>query len=377
MNVTAVIAEYNPFHMGHSFHLRKTREAGATHIVAVMSGSFVQRGDVAVMTAHERAEMAVEGGADLVLELPPQCALTPARDFAARAVSVIKRLNCVNSLSFGAENADIPVLQAALEDLEKHELDIKEKMSAGMTYPQAASEVCSEASKIISGQNNTLAVEYLRALRGTNITPFAVKRTVRHDSDEIFGDHASASHIRELLRQDINVSSLLGYPVDDADFSFIEDAERIILYKLSTMTRDEFAEVPGCKELANRFYYATRRSESLKVLYSEIKSKNFTLSKIRRCVMLAVLGITNADMGDPPFARILALNDRGAQVLKMCRRKAEIDVADSLKDLSVLSPAHKRQAEIIELASRFQSLCRLNCGYASEYKMNTRLIRRK
>ncbi len=384
MTIFGIIAEYNPFHNGHRFHIQKTREAGATHVVAVLSPSVVQRGDVAVLPLQERAKAAVEGGADLVLELPPQWALSPARDFARAGVDVLRRLGCVDALSFGAETPDTTALAAALDKIGSSELEVKKLMSAGKTYPQAVSEACGcETAEIISGQNNTLAIEYLRALRGTGIRPEAVRRTVPHDG-EADGDFAPASHIRKILKEidDLGRAGCmstkkegleearryLGYMPIINELSFLENGERAVLWRLSEMSRADFAKTPYCGELAGRLFEASRRAASLGELFSAVKSRNFTHARVRRVTLLAALGITLEDMFPPPFARVVALNERGAEVLAKCRKTAEIPLSASLADLSRLSPEAERQAEIIEHASRFQGLCMRQVGGASEFR---------
>ncbi len=374
MRVAAIIAEYNPFHSGHRYHIEKTREAGATHIVAVMSGSVVQRGDVAVMSPHDRAEEAVKGGADLVLELPPQYSLGAARDFARAGVSVIRRLGCADLISFGAECGDVGELSSALADLKDNELKIKSLMSCGRTYPQAAAEVCEPSTAgIISSPNNTLALEYLRALGGCEPpVPLAVKRTVPHDSSERSDGFASASEIRRMLRTGEDAGVFLGYDAGKTPLSFIENGERAILFRLSAMTREDFGRVPYCRELAGRLYDASRRAESLDALFMAAKSRNFTLSRVRRAVLLAALGVCAADMAEPPFVRVLAMNARGAEVLRLCKTTSSIDVGSSLAALSALSPAHRRSAELIELASRLRGLCCGGVTGRSEYRETVR-----
>lgn len=369
MRLAGIIAEYNPFHEGHRFHIEKTREAGATHIAVVMSGSVVQRGDIACMSAHDRAEAAIKGGADLVLELPPQYSLSPARDFARAGVDILNRLGCVDMLSFGAEDADVAALKSALCEIEDAELQIKAQMSAGKTYPQAAAEVLGgEASEIISKPNNTLAIEYLRALKRTDIEPFAVTRTVPHDGEETLGRFASASQIRAMLKCGESAEKFLGYQ-PDSPLSFLENGEKAVLYRLAMMDKNDFARVPYCGELAGRLYQATRRAKSLAEVYENVKSRNFTHSRVRRAVMLAALGVAENDIQDPPFARVLAMNKRGMEVLKACRETASIALNDSLKELSKLSHEAERQADIIELASRLQSLCRADgAAGVSEYR---------
>lgn len=376
MKIAGIIAEYNPFHLGHAYHIAKTREAGATHVVAVMSGSAVQRGDVAIFDSHFRAEAAVNGGADLVLELPAQFSLCPARDFAEHAVGILSKLGCVDVLSFGAETEDVGELCEALDKITASEMKIKELMSAGKTYPAAAAEICGEkTAALLSGQNNTLALEYLRALKKTGIAPLAIKRTVPHDSEEERGGFASASHIRELLKRGESAEKFLGYRAEKVAPAFIENGEKALLYRLSAMSKEDFAKVPYCKELAPRLYRASRRATSLFGLYEEAKTRNFTHSRVRRAVLSAALGITEDDLTEPEFARVLALNERGAEILKLCKSRSQIPVGSSLAELAKLSPKARRQAELTELSSRLQSLCCAAPGRLSEYETSARVGR--
>lgn len=376
MRLAGIIAEYNPFHLGHKYHIEKTREAGATHVAVVMSGSVVQRGDIACMDAHERAEAAINGGADLVLELPPQYALSAARDFARAGTTIFKRLGCVDMLSFGAETADVQKLGAALTAIESAELKIKAYMSAGRTYPQAAAEVCSrEVAEVISEPNNTLALEYLRALRGSVIEPFAVARTVPHDGEITSGCYASASQIRKILRDGESAERFLGYEPDAQGLSFIGNGEKAVLYRLAMMDKADFERVPYCNELAVRLYQATRRAESLEAVFDAVKSRNFTHARVRRAVMLAALGVTKDDMEILPFARVLALNRRGMEILRAARKTSQIEVGDSLKELSEVSPEAKRQAEIIEIASRLRCLCQSDGAGVSEYRRRAVVVK--
>ena len=376
MKIVGIIAEYNPFHSGHRYHIEKTREAGATHIVAVMSPSVVQRGDVAVLDAHFRARAAVMGGVDLVLELPPQYALSAARDFARAGVGIIKRLGCVSMLSFGAENDDIGALYEALEALKGGEQRIKLLMSAGLTYPQAAAKALGErAAEIIVGRNNTLALEYLRALGDSGIQPLAIKRTVEHDGEKTAGGYASASKIREILREGGSADEFLGCSVDRSDLSFIENGERAILFRLSAMSKEDFAKTPCCGELAGRFFSASRRASGLSEFYAKVKSRNFTLARVRRATLAAALGIRLDDMFEPPYARVLALSERGAEVLRECRKTADIPIGSSLAELSEISREAKRQAELTELASRLRSLCRRDVLGPTEYEKSGKIVR--
>ena len=165
MKVSGIICEYNPFHNGHLYHIRRTRENGATHIVAVMSGNFVQRGDTAVMDKLERARLAVRSGADLVIELPVQYSLASAENFASGAVHLLDALGAVDELSFGSECGDTEKLRRAMETVDLAAVtradEIRSIMEKGYTYPRALNSVVNgydpEAAAIIAEPNNTLA----------------------------------------------------------------------------------------------------------------------------------------------------------------------------------------------------------------------------
>ena len=186
MKISGIICEYNPFHNGHLFHIRETRKNGATHVVAVMSGNFVQRGDTAVMDKLERARLAVHSGADLVIELPVQFCLSSAENFASGAVWLLNSMGCIDELSFGSECGDIDKLQKALDTVEitaaVQKDTIREIMEKGYTYPRALTSVIngtdSETAAVISEPNNLLAIEYMRALKKyrSDMQPFTVKR---------------------------------------------------------------------------------------------------------------------------------------------------------------------------------------------------------
>ena len=183
MRIVGVIAEYNPFHLGHAHQLRQAREAAhADAVVAVMSGCFVQRGDAAIVSPAVRAAMALQNGADAVILLPALWSVRDAEHFALGGVHLLTGLGC-DALSFGAETADLPLLQAAVDALESPDLSaaIQPHLSAGLPYPAALSaamaEVAPAAARVIQSPNNTLGVCYLRALRrlgaSTDVYPIA------------------------------------------------------------------------------------------------------------------------------------------------------------------------------------------------------------
>lgn len=369
MKVSGIICEYNPFHNGHLYHIRETRRNGATHIAAVMSGSFVQRGDTALMDKLERARLAVRSGADLVIELPVQYCLSSAEYFAAGAVYLLNSLGAVDELSFGSECGSTEMLSRALEAVEKtadeRADDIRLIMEKGYTYPRALTSVINGCDPgigaVISEPNNLLAIEYMKALKrfSSKMQPFTVKRVnASHDSDEPEGVFASASYIREQLAGGKDVSAVSSYTtpmwaeaIADAmsrgETASIQRLERVMLYKLRTSSPEEIAALNDVGQGLEHRIYGARMAGSLDELLFTVKTKRYTMSRIRRIMLSLLIGITREDMKQlPPYGRILAFNDRGREILARAKDNAAIPYASSIAKLSQLGDTAKRFAEL-------------------------------
>ena len=377
MKVSGIICEYNPFHNGHLYHIEETRRNGATHIVSVMSGNFVQRGDTAVMDKHKRARLAVKSGADLVIELPVQYSLTSAEGFASGAVWLLNCLGAVDELSFGSECGDIGMLSHALEMADKaaeRTDEIRSIMEKGYTYPRALNSVLngidSAAASVISEPNNLLAVEYLRALKafGSEIKPFTVKREgASHDSSEAGSNTASASYLREKIlsgsRADISehTTALWADAVEKAlasgSIADMRRLERVILYRLRMSSPEEIAELSDVGQGLENRIYAARMAGSLEELLFTVKTKRYTMARIRRILLSLLIGITRQDMTHmPPYGRILAFNERGRDILAQAKGRASIPFATSLAELAKKNSVTKRFAELEGKASDIYGL---------------------
>lgn len=351
MKIGAIISEYNPFHNGHKYHIEQTRAAGATHIAAVMSGSFTQRGDAAVYDKHVRARTALENGVDLVVELPARYSLMSAEGFARGAVAIISALGCVDVLSFGSESGDIEALKEASRAIEftAHTEEFDRLIKRGKSYPAALQEAMLEyytpdVAELIASPNNTLAIEYLSALDdiASPIEPMTIKRLgADHDSDDedVF---ISASAIRKKIIGGGDISEFA--PTVDAPAADISRLERAILAKLRTLRAEDFERCyDSIGGLGDRLYKAVRGARSLSEVYFLAKAKRYTLSSIRRAVMCAFLGI-NKDfaMEKPAYLRVLGMNPRGKEILAAANCPVPIDT--SLKALSRTSREAARQA---------------------------------
>lgn len=293
MKIAAIIAEYNPFHYGHKYLIEQAHKAGATHILAVMSGNFTQRGDCAIFNKHTRAKTALENGVDLVLELPSRYSLMSAEGFAKGAIEIITALGCADMLAFGSESGNLEALKEASGAIEfvAHTDEFNTLIRRGKSYPAALQEALREyytedVSETISDPNNTLAIEYLSALDniGTSIEPIAVKRLgAQHDSDDD-GEFISASSIRKKILAGEDYSRFA--PMINAPSADISRLEIAILAALRQMRPEDFDLIYDCAGgLGNRLCKAVRAGKSLGEIYFLTKTKRYTLARIRRAVL--------------------------------------------------------------------------------------------
>ncbi|MDR2360988.1 MAG: nucleotidyltransferase family protein [Oscillospiraceae bacterium] len=323
-----IIAEFNPFHLGHAEHIRRSREivgSGAV-IICAMSGNFVQRGDVAVYSKRARALAAAQSGADLVVELPVATALGSAGYFAEGAVRLLNLIG-VDYLAFGSESGSLTELSECAEMSRRAEVNvlIREEIKRGIGYASARQSALERFSgrdmSLLRLPNNILAVEYLNALENTSITPLTIKRERGSDS---------ASEIRELLRRGADVSGRL--PISAAKIyaaetrrgnapMFLTALDASIMTRLRCMSTDEFDALPDADEgLGRAVFNALRFARTTDELFAAAKSKRYTMTRVRRVVLCAFLGIRADDRKkEPAFAAVLAASKRGNDLVKMSK----------------------------------------------------------
>lgn len=355
MAVAGVIAEYNPFHRGHAWQLEELRRRlGADTPVAVcMSGNFVQRGDFALLNKHSRAEMALAGGADLVLELPTPWAAAGAERFAQGAVAVLAAAGMVTHLAFGCECGALAPLLAAAEGLERAEFSekLREMTGKGISFPAARQQALEEitgAADCLSRPNNALAVEYLRALRaqGSAMEPVALPRVgADHDSRERCA-YPSATAIREAVLAGEDWRALL--PAASGEILSREmeagrapacwrNCQRAILARLRSMGEEDFRPYDGGNEgLYHRFYAAVHSAATVEEFLETAKTKRYPMARLRRMLLQAYLGVPQAAQGEtPPYIRVLGAGERGRELLGRMRETASLPV--------ITKPGHVRR----------------------------------
>ncbi|MCL2037383.1 MAG: nucleotidyltransferase family protein [Oscillospiraceae bacterium] len=371
MKIAAIIAEYNPFHDGHRYHIEQTKLlTGATHVIAVMSGNFTQRGDVAIVPKHGRVRTALQNGIDLVIELPVAFSLSSAEQFATGAVTILDALGCVETLSFGSECGDVELLKEAAGAVHYAQTtdEFFNAMKNGKSYPAALQSAVEtyytdDVVEVLTGANNTLAVEYIKALNesGSKIEPFTLKRIgAGHD------EHIETSQEEYICASQIRKSMLEND--SDGEYADIMRLETAILAKLRTLSAKEIKKAPNVGGgLENRIFSAARAARSLSELYFLAKTKRYTLARIRRAILCCFLGIAQVDVKlKPQYVRILGLNGKGKEILALLRENpSSLPIDTSLATLAKKSDECKRQAVLEDRCTNIYGLAfrkNLVCG---------------
>lgn len=375
MNIAGITAEYNPFHTGHAYQISalKAQLGPDTSVVAVMSGSWVQQGRPAVTDKWTRARMALNGGADLILELPTVWAAASAESFARGAVELLCRCGVIDTLCFGSETGELAPLLAAAECLDSPDYpeQLRKALEGGASFAaarQAAVEaLIGPAGAALASPNNNLGVEYLRALRSlhSNIKPVTIRREgAAHNSLDRTGEgFRSATQLRQHLARGEweavrpyvpagNLDILQSAPLADPRLG-----ERAVLACLRKMTAEDWAKLPdaGAGEgLPQRLERAGRQCRSLDDFFTLAKTRRYAMARLRRMALWAFLGLTAADVpAEPPYLRVLGFNARGREVLKRMKTTAQLPI--------LTKPAHARELDgpgrrLFELEARCTDL---------------------
>ena len=388
MKIGGIVAEYNPFHNGHKYQLQKSIELGElTHTVAVMSSNYVQRGEAAILSKWARAEMAVKNGVDLVIELPTLWSTSYAQRFALGAVSLLDALGCVDALSFGSETGNIDELIACKNAINSEEVKerLKENLDLGLGFATARAEALrtvygNRFFDILDGANNTLGIEYLNALDklSSNIVPITVQRKgAAHDSIIRSSNFASASEIRRMIRENDKDWEMYA-PQSVADIYNRESSEEkapclneklefSILCCMRQLSAEDIGLSPDVSEgIEYRIHDAALKARTLDELYTLAKTKRYSHARIRRIVLHAFMGFTKDDYkGNPPYIRVLAMNDKGKEILKEAKEKAKLPIVTKASDFDELDEYGKHVFYLEDMCTDVFSLSSpaiLPCG---------------
>lgn len=365
MKIGGIIAEYNPFHNGHAFQVSEVKKE-CEGVVAVMSGSVVQRGSLAAFDKFFRAEAAVRGGVDLVLELPCAYSLAPAELFAKGAVSVLESTGVVDELYFGSECGDTKELSRIAELMlnEPPELSekIKEKLKDGMGYKAAQLEAYSElvSPDILGLPNNVLGIEYIKALMslGSKIKPHALLRKfVNHNDTSPSNGFASGNAIRDIYEQKKDIKAFIPeatHAMYDRAATFDRSKlDAIVLYMLRVTGLSVFDSVfDAPPEMVTRILRAIPNSTSLENILTKANSRQFSNARIRRAILSALLNIDGElTTSKPEYLRVLAFNDKGRDILADIKEKTGLPIITKAADYKEKTPMFNAEVRATELSS--------------------------
>ena len=374
MKVAGIVAEFDPFHNGHKYLLERVRESGITHIAAAMSGDLTQRGDVSLFDKQARAICAVKNGADIVIELPPPFSCSCSEVFARAAVKLLAGLG-VDMIAFGSEVTDKALLSecADISSSLSDNDEIKALTSSGLSYPKAISEYIKahygeEYSSVFSSPNATLGVEYIKAAREYKIPDFLpiARGGVSHDSDTANGGFASGSLLRQMVRENKDISAFTPLERKSLSPAFIENMEGHILF---TLCQGDTKRLSTCNDINSQILESILRlprnmPASLSELYERLKCKGVTLARLRRIALFLSAGLENVSADELNAARILAFNKRGTQLLQNARGgKIIFDTS-----LSRIEQSVPKIVQNINRGAYFRYLCTdKNEHYINEY----------
>ena len=361
--VLGIIAEYNPFHNGHLFHLNESKKlTGSSYTVAIMSGNFAQRGNTSIIDKWSKAKSAIECGVDLVVELPVLYSTSSAENFAEGAIKILDSLKVVDYLSFGAETADINLLNNIAtvlnEEPKEYKSLLSEELKKGLSYPKARENALmiylndiKKYSNVLSSPNNILGIEYIKALKKYNsiIQPIAMPRHESgHNDLNYHGNIASSTAIRNItknngfdilrkLMPEPSYTNLIknikvGHVVPD-----LSVFEKEIIFNLRKMSIYDISQLPDVSEgLEFAIKNAANSCNSLVELLNIIKSKRYTQTRIQRILLYSLLGITKKDIAiskkTQPYVRVLGFNEKGKYLIsEVAKANPKLNIITSVK----------------------------------------------
>lgn len=343
MKTGAVIAEYNIFHNGHKYlidNIHKSCDA----VIAIMSGSFVQRGDVAITDKWTRAEMALKNGVDLVLELPVIYALNTAQKFAFGSVYLLNRTNIVDELYFGSESGDIEALINTAKLLENEPCHISEKikslMDCGVNYPTARQRAYENDidSEILASPNNILAIEYIRTLMQlkSKIVPETIERAkVGYHELSVSDNFASATAIRNMIEENKDFSKYIPKNIDTNFTKYsLSNIDSAVIYALRNADIEALKNINDISEgLENRIKKLCNECGTIQSLAEDIKTKRYTRTRINRVILSCALGLTKELCNKvPDYVRVLGMNKTGAALLSQIKSSSDLQIVTKTAD---------------------------------------------
>lgn len=412
--VLGIIAEYNPFHNGHLYHLETSKKlTDADYTVAIISGNFTQRGSTSIVDKWSKTKMALENGIDLVIELPVLYSISSAENFADGAIKILNSLGIVDYLSFGAETSDISILNNIANILcsehEEYKNLLSIELEKGLSFPKARENALldyikntddnvpenriidfEKYSKVLSSPNNILGIEYLKALKKykSSIKPVCISRFKSEYNSSSFSENiASATAIRELIKNKNfdtikNVIPLESYSIlmDCINSGCVAPDlncfEKEIIFTLRKMSIEEIFNLPDVSEgLEFSIKKAVNSCNNINNFLDIVKSKRYTVTRLQRILLYALLGISKEDIQlskkvEKPYVRVLGFNDNGKKLvseiatknpeLKLITSVKKFVDSNSNKDLQIIFDKDVLATDVYSLAFENNSLANLD-----------------
>lgn len=377
MKICAIICEFNPFHNGHAYLIKQAKNLGFSHIIAIMSGYFTQRGDASIISKKAKTKTALLNGVDLVIELPCLYSLARAEIFAKSSVYLADALGCVDSLIFGSESGDIQILEFAsnISISEKLNNKIKDNLKSGESFAKLRQNLIFELygekiADVFSKPNNNLAIEYLKSLNYfySKVKPITV---LRNDNFEIF---KSSSQLRNMVFKNFNSNDFenISKFMPESAFNILKDEinskrapadlkylERAILMQLRKLSIKDIAIAPDISEgLEFKIFKEIQNANSLDSLIKNVKSKRYTFSRIKRIILSLAFGLTKDQQNDlPNYIRILGFNKKGVELLSKMKKESSLPIVTKYSDvLKLKNKSILKNFEFENLISNFYSL---------------------
>ena len=394
-NCIGIIAEFDPFHRGHAHLIAQAKAAlpGAP-VVCAMSGPFTQRGEAAIVSKYARAEMALRCGADLVVELPVQWAVSSAESFARGGVQILHALG-VTHLAFGSESGDLTALQAMAQALDSDAFPnaLRPYLQQGLPFASARQKALEtlvgvETAACLTRPNNLLGIEYLRAIRtlAPEMRALTIPRVgVTHNAAGVNEGFASASQIRQWLLAGERERACAQMPGPAAGIlrgqapAALTYNARGILTILRRMTPEDWRALPDCGEgLEHRLCRAAGESTTLEQFWDAVKSKRYAHARIRRLTLWAYLGLTRQERWTEgvPYVRVLGLCEGGKGVLKQAKGLGRLPVLTKPAQVKRWDERCQRQFDLDASAQMLWGMCLPEVGQAlNEWAMGPVVIR--
>lgn len=385
--IFGIIAEYNPFHLGHKYQINEIKKNKNAQIVIIMSGDFVQRGECSVLDKYERAKTAVKNGADLIIELPYYFSLQSAEIFANGAIKILNEINIIDRLSFGFECKEEKLLSdiASFQIEFKDEIDkfINTQMKNGNSYAVAYKNACLEVAKKYKKikieedffvSNNILSIEYIKNLIKTKskILPYPIKRTGQsYNSEDYHSDkQLSASAIRKAIFEnklnltDKSLDKHTVYCIENAIKQKILPDEKKIMQILKYKLLQDNETYENIVNYENGFFNLLKNNafdcESVEQLAEKIQSKRYKKVRIKRFIYNYLLNVGQEEKSlfdkKAEYIKVLAFNDTGRELLKKIKENSDIKIISKSKDYKKLSENGKKIFKLEEKSRKTYKL---------------------